>query len=215
MPADGGTEVATPSAVATLIRGSGADRLYVATLDPDAIAVLDAQSDDILGQVRLESQPKSLLVTPDGQTLLVATDDGIDVIDAATLQILHRLHVDGGVRGLFVSGDGTHVYAVDSYEPVLGARILRIDADAGLLSPLPIQIITQPFGMGAGGFLATAVYGDPATRRVTWSRSMPRPVSRDASRHWQPLSAMPHSAAIPRRPGSSTVVTIDCWSWIR
>ena len=113
----------SPSSVVVSPDGS---KLFVANRFQHEVLVLDARSGELLGRVPVVREPIALALTPDANTLVVANylplapADSYDVaacvslIDVPTLQVTHVRLLNGttAVRGVCVSPDGKHAYAV-------------------------------------------------------------------------------------------------------
>ncbi len=91
---------------------SDGQRVYVSNESESVLDVVDRESGKILQTVSLTGRPNNITVTKDGKRILVgirAQPGSIDVIDAATLQRIKNIPVDGPVHNLYVTPDNRYV----------------------------------------------------------------------------------------------------------
>lgn len=154
-------------------------RVYVALLNADAVAVFDADSRTVLRAIAVGDQPDGLAVSPDGACVYVANfgSASVSVIDTATDQVVATVAVGDGPVGLAVSPDGAALYVT--------AR----EADAVVVVDTDTNTVGATIAVGRGpNALAFTVDGsrvlvtnsrgdglsviDTATRRVIDTRAI-------------------------------------------
>ena len=92
---------------------TAAPKAYLDLFKGNAVVVLDTATNKILSTIPVPAGPDSLTITPDGQTVYVAStgDTKISVIDTTTDKVTGTIEVGAGPYGLAVTPDGKHLLA--------------------------------------------------------------------------------------------------------
>jgi YVTN family beta-propeller protein len=111
------------------VAGPGIDESTLPPADKaaDGIAVFDIAQGRILRVLRGVSDPESVAVSPDGDSLYVASEDGgtLVILDAHSGAVLRSVPVGGEPEGLAVSPDGRLVYVTSEEDHVVTAFDVR------------------------------------------------------------------------------------------
>jgi WD40 repeat protein len=134
---DGEKMRAVPEPIAASAWSSNGRRLFLATRGArgvaprGAIAVVDTATWSPASWVLPPGDATALAVSPDGRVLAVGYASGdVDLADASTYRVQHRLQVDGAVHAVGFSTDGTRLAAVgdsrrlDVWDPRTGEPVL-------------------------------------------------------------------------------------------
>ena len=103
------------SALALLVgsphAGAAAPKAYVGLFKDSAVAVLDTDTDRVVGTIPVPPGPHGLVVTPDGRKVYVSSDGAstVSVIDTATDRVIGSIEVGATPHGVAISRDGGKV----------------------------------------------------------------------------------------------------------
>lgn len=156
----GGLSVAT---------ASGGERAFVR--HSDGIAVIHADSGQIVGSVEGAGAAADFALAPDGTRLYVANGAAstLDIVDMRTLRVFKSIGLSGPPRALAASGDGETVYAGIAGEPgvvdVVGTRSLTRTATIDVGGPVDDVSLTPD-----GTHLFVWAAASPELRAVDTSR---------------------------------------------
>ncbi|MBI4608704.1 MAG: hypothetical protein HY726_06845 [Candidatus Rokubacteria bacterium] len=170
-----------PSGVAT----ADGRRLYVSNSARRGVMVIDTATHEIIELVSVGINPVGpMLLSPDGRTVWVMSEEAVSVIDATTHRLLARVPVDDGVSGGMTFapiGDSWRAYVTNPKEH----SVLVIDAEKfGVVARIPVG--TRPWRGVVYSKLSRKVYVantgsqdlsvvDVATNTVAKTLPLPRP----------------------------------------
>ena len=91
--------------------GAAAPKAYVGLFKDSAVAVLDTDTDRVVGTIPVPPGPHGLVVTPDGRKVYVSSDGAstVSVIDTATDRVIGSIEVGATPHGVAISRDGGKV----------------------------------------------------------------------------------------------------------
>lgn len=103
--------------------------LYVVCQDSDEVRVVDVQSTQVVGSVRVGRLPRGIALSADGRQLYVtnAWSDSVSVIDTAELKVVQTLPTGFEPTGVLVDRSGVSLYVANR----LGGDVSLIDLKTG------------------------------------------------------------------------------------
>lgn len=127
-----------PNPVNCVVAPNG-QTLYV-THDPQAtVTEISTANNSIIGSITVGAYPYGIAISPDGKSLYVTNNGGLDIVSTATGSIIQSIPIPNEPWEVSVSPDGTRAYVGEYY----GAATAVVDITAGvLLATVPGQATT-------------------------------------------------------------------------
>ncbi len=105
-------------------------RLYVTDINGNQVLVVDTARRATVARIDVIEEPRSLVISADGERLYVSGGDfgddgggGVAVIDTESESVVTTIRMDGGIFRLALSPDGSRLYATDR----LNAQLIVVD----------------------------------------------------------------------------------------
>ena len=153
-------------------------RVYVSNSGSGTVSVIDAASGEVVTTVQVGKTPGAILVSHDGRSVYVLIQDGLAILDTASLWKIVHIPVPGRTDELALSPDDRRLYMTRVYEGVWYLDIESGELQQAISGTCPIGIAISGNGrrlyvsyqcFGPGGWLAhdaLAVYELPSHRRI-------------------------------------------------
>lgn len=197
--------------VQSLAVGAGGASVYVVSVnesdDGGTVSILDTATNTITATIGLAAgnYPSSVAVTPDGETLVVASHDGtITVIDTFTKAVVRTLGVGGYANRVAVSPDSQQVWVAhdDNYPQVSVITLSngQVEDIATGDYPSTQDVIVSPDGSRA------YVLGDGITIVDTSTKAV---IATVAGVFGRDLAVSPDSRYLYLASGDGTITVID------
>lgn len=146
------------------------ERLFVSMPDSNRIAVVESATWKVVSEIETPPRPRRVVLQPDGQSLWVAHDSGVSVIDVRSLEQTARIETGPGPHDLAFSGDSRFAFVSnESTVSVIDVAKLAKVRDVGAGRPVSMAWSSQAAAVyvsSADGTL-TAVDPESAEPRAT------------------------------------------------
>jgi YVTN family beta-propeller protein len=133
-----------------------AGHLYVSSVHDGAVRVIDTARRSVSRTIPVPGVAQDLALSPDGSTLYVADESGIDgdddlgrihVIETATGKLLEPLRVAGSPFALGLSPDGNHLYCSASAQGIVSiVDLAKRSVVKTIIAGCPRRIAFDPSG---------------------------------------------------------------------
>ncbi|MDR1098794.1 MAG: beta-propeller fold lactonase family protein, partial [Tannerella sp.] len=148
---------------------------YTALTAAGAIAVTDLAAGRTVGRIALERNPHSLLLTPDGATLLVSCGEAggsVEVISLPEGKRVKSIATGHTPQGLALSADGRTLYAANRFDNSISVIDLQEGKEVSVIPAVrePHALCMTPDGttLAAANFLpAQAATADTVAAQIT------------------------------------------------
>lgn len=138
-------------------------RVYVANINANTVAVVDAERRALIGVIPVGQQPDGVAVSPDGAYVYVTNfgDDSVSVIETASDSVIDTIAVGSGPVGIAVSPDGREMFVANKRDDSLSVVDTHRRAEVAVVSIRPDTgvnaVAVTPDGKYA---LVTASFGE-------------------------------------------------------
>jgi autotransporter-associated beta strand protein/YVTN family beta-propeller protein len=159
------TNVAVGSQPLSVATNPAGTLLYVTNFGSQTVSVISTATDTVVATVSLlATNPREIVVSPDGNTVYTADSNGkVIAISAATNQVIGNIASGSSTFGLAISPDGSTLYATNGF-PSNNVAMFSVNTSTGLLTSLgTIAAGTVPLfpgmcGNGSGMLVAGATF---------------------------------------------------------
>lgn len=147
--------------------GPDAKTLFVACVDSDRVAILDANDLHAIRRIRVRGGPRAALASRDGQHIYIATDNGRLIVlkgDGKVDKVLDLTRDADDVRaaGMVEASDGHLFVTTGRY-----GAVVEVDPKAGTIVRTIEHVGTEPMGIGISADGATLVTANGASGDVS------------------------------------------------
>jgi YVTN family beta-propeller protein len=102
-----------------LVFAPGGQRAYVLAPHSSELVLLDCEHQKEVGRMHLSGKPSSVALTPDGKTLIVSTDAGLEFVDAAKQTELGTVQTGKTSGPMVIRPDGGEVFVAAKDEKLV------------------------------------------------------------------------------------------------
>ncbi len=130
IPVDNPTASANPGPEDVAINPDGS-RVYVSNLAANNISVIDPSTNTVIAKISFPGSPSGMCFSPDGLTLYVCCNTGVEVVNTITNTITGFIPVSDDPTDLAISPDGATLYVTENNTSNIGSEFYFVSTVAG------------------------------------------------------------------------------------